>query len=283
MDFKRFMMEGVDGEFNFIPEVGSNKDGSSPSSKSVNNEATVVDAEPLTAIHPSEFAKKIGDSDDAPSETDETILISLPDVSLCSGMEVRSIRRIQWIGYGVLEFLGVGTTLDIFQNFIFIPYFQYGVSVFSGYGVLSLFPLWYLVSAEFGALPQNPLERGNKLLILLERVLIKKLRRVKGFLRLSLGCCPRYSSIVETTFEGDQFGETLRLKQDITAVVSMVVLHVATKLISSDEMGLIIFRLVKEAMFHGRCAILEDVANLKEPFDLENMLGYCSSSKEEFD
>ncbi|GKE51051.1 hypothetical protein Tco_1486207, partial [Tanacetum coccineum] len=40
------------------------------------------------------------------------------------------IRRIQGIGYGVLEFLEVGTTFDIFQNIIFIPYFQYGVLVF---------------------------------------------------------------------------------------------------------------------------------------------------------
>ncbi|GKG47119.1 hypothetical protein Tco_0504316, partial [Tanacetum coccineum] len=31
-------------------------------------------------------------------------------------------------------FLGVGTTLDIFQNLL-IPYLQYGVLVFSGYGV----------------------------------------------------------------------------------------------------------------------------------------------------
>ncbi|GKG53791.1 hypothetical protein Tco_0555191, partial [Tanacetum coccineum] len=51
-------------------------------------------------------------------------------------------------------FLGVGNTLDIFQN-IHILYLQYGVLAFSGYGVLafsgygvlSLFPLWSLVSA----------------------------------------------------------------------------------------------------------------------------------------
>ncbi|GJR51801.1 putative ribonuclease H-like domain-containing protein [Tanacetum coccineum] len=43
-------------------------------------------------------------------------------------------------------FLRVGTTLDIFQN-LHILYLQYGVLVFSGYGVLSLFPSWSLVSA----------------------------------------------------------------------------------------------------------------------------------------
>ncbi|GJV10119.1 hypothetical protein Tco_1351660 [Tanacetum coccineum] len=45
------------------------------------------------------------------------------------GLESVSIRRIQGIGYGVLGFLGVGTTFDIFQN-IHILYLQYGVLVF---------------------------------------------------------------------------------------------------------------------------------------------------------
>nr|GEU78802.1 retrovirus-related Pol polyprotein from transposon TNT 1-94 [Tanacetum cinerariifolium] len=62
------------------------------------------------------------------------------------GLEVGSIRRIQGIGYGVLEFIEVGTTLDIFQDNI-LRYFQYDILVFTGYDVLSLFPLWSLVSA----------------------------------------------------------------------------------------------------------------------------------------
>ncbi|GJW53526.1 retrovirus-related pol polyprotein from transposon TNT 1-94 [Tanacetum coccineum] len=37
------------------------------------------------------------------------------------GLESVSIRRIQCVGYGVLEFLGVGITFDIFQNILF-PY-----------------------------------------------------------------------------------------------------------------------------------------------------------------
>ncbi|GJQ92376.1 hypothetical protein Tco_0003515 [Tanacetum coccineum] len=57
---------------------------------------------------------------------------------LARGLEVGSIRRIQGIGYGILEFLGVGTTFDIFQN-IHILYFsiqQYWTS--SGLWVLDL-------------------------------------------------------------------------------------------------------------------------------------------------
>ncbi|GJR72657.1 hypothetical protein Tco_0085022 [Tanacetum coccineum] len=56
-----------------------------------------------------------------------------------------SIRHIQGIGYSLLEFLRVGTTFDIFQN-IHILYLEYDVLIFSGYGVLRLFPLWSLVS-----------------------------------------------------------------------------------------------------------------------------------------
>ncbi|GJX39626.1 hypothetical protein Tco_0252929 [Tanacetum coccineum] len=70
------------------------------------------------------------------------------------GLESVSIRRIQCVGYDVLEFLGVGTTFDIFQNILF-PYSlntAYCLSwirriAFPGYGVLDLFPLWSLVSA----------------------------------------------------------------------------------------------------------------------------------------
>ncbi|GJY68281.1 hypothetical protein Tco_0471263 [Tanacetum coccineum] len=59
---------------------------------------------------------------------------------LAQGLEVGSIRRIQGLDTAYWGFLRVGTTLDIFQNIIFIPYFQYGVLVLSGYSVLILFP-----------------------------------------------------------------------------------------------------------------------------------------------
>ncbi|GJW49975.1 hypothetical protein Tco_0091326 [Tanacetum coccineum] len=63
-----------------------------------------------------------------------------------NGLESVLIRPIQCGGYGVLGFLEVGTTFDIFQN-IHLLYLLYGVLVFSGYGVLIMFPLWSLVSA----------------------------------------------------------------------------------------------------------------------------------------
>ncbi|GJW04273.1 hypothetical protein Tco_1563129 [Tanacetum coccineum] len=65
-----------------------------------------------------------------------------------------SSKGMESVRYGVSnrfdmayrEFLGVGTTFDIFQN-IHLLYLQYCVLVFSGYGVLIMFPSWSLVSA----------------------------------------------------------------------------------------------------------------------------------------
>ncbi|GJQ99189.1 hypothetical protein Tco_0522174 [Tanacetum coccineum] len=75
MDFRSFMMERIDGEFNFLPEGYLNDEGSSPSSKSVNNEAPAIDAEPITDVPPLRFTKNIGNSDDAPPKKDEVALI----------------------------------------------------------------------------------------------------------------------------------------------------------------------------------------------------------------
>ncbi|GJX66886.1 hypothetical protein Tco_0302613 [Tanacetum coccineum] len=49
------------------------------------------------------------------------------------------------------------------------------------------------------------------------------------------------------------------------AIVAKVVPHVAMELVRSDEMGLLVAWLAKEAIFYGRCTTFEEVAALKEP------------------
>ncbi|GKC70363.1 hypothetical protein Tco_1116246, partial [Tanacetum coccineum] len=71
MDFRSFIIEGIDGEFHFEPEGGvGDGEGSSPSIRSVNNEAPVIDHEPHNSAPPSQFAENIRDSNDAPSKND---------------------------------------------------------------------------------------------------------------------------------------------------------------------------------------------------------------------
>ncbi|GKD91880.1 hypothetical protein Tco_1371717, partial [Tanacetum coccineum] len=73
------------------------------------------------------------------------------------------------------------------------------------------------------------------------------------------------------------------LKQDRASVVAKVVPDAATKLIRSDEMGMLVAKLVKASIIYGRCAAFEEVAKLKEPFVMEKMAGYHPSSKQEYD
>ncbi|GKE25504.1 hypothetical protein Tco_1440888 [Tanacetum coccineum] len=69
MDFRSFMMEGVDGEFHFKLEGGiGDGEGSSPYTRSVNNEIPVIDVDPLNSAPPSKVVENIGDSDDASLE-----------------------------------------------------------------------------------------------------------------------------------------------------------------------------------------------------------------------
>ncbi|GKB07478.1 hypothetical protein Tco_0835762 [Tanacetum coccineum] len=60
---------------------------------------------------------------------------------------LKSVRYVISNGFDMAyqDFLGVRITFDIFQN-IHILYLQYGVLVFSGYGLLIMFPSWSLVS-----------------------------------------------------------------------------------------------------------------------------------------
>ncbi|GKB67274.1 hypothetical protein Tco_0928686 [Tanacetum coccineum] len=71
------------------------------------------------------------------------------------------------------------------------------------------------------------------------------------------------------------------LKRDRMEVVSKVVPYIAMELVHSDELGMIIGKLVSPAVFYGRCATFEEVSEMKEPFDLIKMKGYRPSYKKE--
>ncbi|GKA61823.1 hypothetical protein Tco_0761342 [Tanacetum coccineum] len=66
-------------------------------------------------------------------------------------------------------------------------------------------------------------------------------------------------------------------------MVSKVISDAAIKLIHSDEMGVLIARLVKASIIYDRCSAFKEVAELNKPFVLEEMPGYLPSSNEEYD
>ncbi|GJT35973.1 hypothetical protein Tco_0926392 [Tanacetum coccineum] len=77
IDFRSFMIQGVDGEFNFLPGRGLDEGQDSPFMKSMNNRSLVVDADPISVVHPSAFAKNIIYSDNASHENDDLTPVDL--------------------------------------------------------------------------------------------------------------------------------------------------------------------------------------------------------------
>ncbi|GJY53457.1 hypothetical protein Tco_0445121 [Tanacetum coccineum] len=53
------------------------------------------------------------------------------------------------------------------------------------------------------------------------------------------------------------------------------------ELVHSDDMGSLVGRLVSSAILYGRCRAYEQVADMKEPFDLSKVKGYRSSYKKD--
>ncbi|GKF73884.1 hypothetical protein Tco_0220216, partial [Tanacetum coccineum] len=75
--------------------------------------------------------------------------------------------------------------------------------------------------------------------------------------------------------------EVEELKQDRREVVSKVIPYAAMELIHSDNMGSLVGRLVSSAILYRRCKAYEQVADMKEPFDLSKVKGYSSSYKKD--
>ncbi|GJW29213.1 hypothetical protein Tco_0046088 [Tanacetum coccineum] len=71
--------------------------------------------------------------------------------------------------------------------------------------------------------------------------------------------------------------EVEELKQDRRDVVSKVIPYIAMELVHSDELGRLVGKLVSSAITFGCCRAYEQVASIKEPFDLLKAKGYRSS------
>ncbi|GKB07721.1 hypothetical protein Tco_0836005 [Tanacetum coccineum] len=74
---------------------------------------------------------------------------------------------------------------------------------------------------------------------------------------------------------------TLEVEKGRAEVVSKVVPYVAMKLVHSDEMAMLVGKLVSSAGFYRRCVVFKEAADMKQPFDLEKVKGYRPSYKKE--
>ncbi|GJZ97108.1 hypothetical protein Tco_0669442, partial [Tanacetum coccineum] len=262
MDFRSFIMQEIDGEFKFLPEGYIDDKQGSPSSKSVNNEASTIDAKPLTSIHPSDFVEDVVDSDDASAGDNENPLVgtSLPPLHEASKI-LRSFGKRKLPS-------GVGDSLLKVQK---------------------IAPQ----ASKVGGEASNPLDVDSDADIhaLYDAIRARELDKDRAYADLERRCNEALLDLdknplvadMRTEIEALQGREMDALKQDRASVVAKVVPDAAIKLIRSDEMGMLVVKLVKASIIYGRCVSFEEVAKLKEPFSMEKMVGYRPTSKQEYD
>ncbi|GJZ20506.1 hypothetical protein Tco_0557096 [Tanacetum coccineum] len=103
-------------------------------------------------------------------------------------------------------------------------------------------------------------------------------RRAREFLQVnSLEADKARLEAVEASLRG----EVEELKQDRRDVVLKVVPYAAKELVHNDELGRLVGKLVSSAITYGRCRAYEQVAAMKEPFDLSKVKGYHSLYQKE--
>nr|GEX80965.1 aspartyl protease family protein At5g10770-like [Tanacetum cinerariifolium] len=99
MEFRSFMVQGVDGEFNFLPVGGLDENESS--TKSVNNEAQMINAKPISDVHHLDINENIMDSRNTSFEKGGLSLIG-PDAP--SYLEVGKRSKVAGKRKVVVEF-----------------------------------------------------------------------------------------------------------------------------------------------------------------------------------
>ncbi|GKB58064.1 hypothetical protein Tco_0914250 [Tanacetum coccineum] len=329
MDFRSFMMQEIHSEFKFLPEGCIDGNQGSPSSKFVNNEAPIIDAKPLTSLHPPDFVKDIADSDDASVGDKENPLLgtSLPpfpkvaaEASKVVGeafnpLDVDSDGDI----HGILLLSFRIADCHWVVAHVTPPFWKEHLHQISIKQICDIHHRAYMrqvvLDNELNSRTRELIFTLHKATTLYDVIRARELEKDRAYAELERKCNEALLELDKNPLVGDMRTEieTLQgrvdglhsectrlrerlklfeiqllqemdaLKQDMASIITKVVPDAATKLIYSDEMGILVAKLVKDSIIYGRCDDFQEVAKLKEPFVMEKMAGYHPSSKQEYD
>ncbi|GKE27918.1 hypothetical protein Tco_1443302, partial [Tanacetum coccineum] len=307
MDFRSFMLEGVDGEFNFVLVEGVSEGQNSPSVKSMNNDAPVIGDTPLSSVYPSNIVKNVVDSDDPSYGEDEQTLVGpylppRPEASkklkvlgkrkVASGVPGKALPpKVQKVPARASKVAGeVSTPLDVDSD-----------SDIHGFKGCDRLPLGF-AHVTPPSWKQNLREISiEHLYDIYDRAYIRQavldnLDKDRDYAELERKCNEAFQNLEKNPLVSDMYAEIKALqgqvdglhkidslKQDRAAVVSKVIPDAAMKLVRSNDLGVLIAKLVRSSIIYGLCQAFKEVAAMKEPFILEKMSGYRPSSKEEYD
>ncbi|GJS73890.1 hypothetical protein Tco_0706731 [Tanacetum coccineum] len=317
MDFRSFMMQEINSEFKFLPEGSIDDNQGSPSLKSVNNEAPVIDAKPLTSLHPPDFVEDVADSDDASAGDNMNPLLgtSLPHLPK-AGKKLRSLGKRK-LPSGVGDSLpkvrkngcpskqGVHLLLlnDLLPSFIEFPSAKElkNSADFVLDNVLNsrtreLIYALYKATASYDVIRAKELKKdrayaklerkcNEALLDLNKNLLVVDMRtEIKTLQGRVDGLHSECTWLVLEEKKWINYDQTLSaLQSKIEGLESERERLKLSEIQLFDEMGMLVARLVKASIIYGRCAAFEEVAKLKERFVMEKMAGYRPSSKQEYD
>nr|GEW88234.1 reverse transcriptase domain-containing protein [Tanacetum cinerariifolium] len=322
----------------------------SPSSKFVNNESSVIDVNPLTSVHPSNFVEDVADSNDASTGDNKNPLVrkmaaqaskvaskasdSIDDDSdhdihkFPLAKEVKDSVDCHWVVAHVtppswkkhLHQISIKQLCDIYDRAYMR---QVVLDNMLNSRTRELISALHKATASCDAIRARELKKDiayaelerkcNEALLDMDKNLLvadigTEIETLHGRVDGLYNECTqlvleekKWINYDQTLFslqskieglKSERERETQALRDSIFArdgcvkarsVVAKVVLDAATKLIRSDEMGMLVAKLVKASIIYGRCAAFEEVAKLKDPFVMEKMDGYRPSSKQKYD
>nr|GEW47838.1 hypothetical protein [Tanacetum cinerariifolium] len=308
------MMEGIDGEFHFEPEGGiGDGDGSSSSTRFVNNETLVIDVDPLNSDPPFKVVENIKDSDDASLEKDvadgaQKVHKSSKATDKRNNLGKETRHKLQKVPPKSSKVAGdASDPLDVDSDhdihvaaYLTPPSWKQHLKDISLEKLCDIHGRAYMRQAVLDNMLNN---KTRKLISALTKArsscdVIQEREREneKAYAKIEKNCNDALQDLDKNPLVVDMHAEikTLQgqvnklheidgLRQDRAAVIFKVVTRVVKELVHSDEMGLLVARLFKVAVFRGSYTAFEEVDALKEPFDFEKIPGYHSSSKKEFD
>nr|GEW30173.1 hypothetical protein [Tanacetum cinerariifolium] len=309
-------IERVDGEFNFLPEGCLDENQSS--TKSVNNEASMINAEPISIVHPSDIAENIVDSRNTSSEEGGLSSIG-PDapsyLEVGKRSKVAGKRKVVVGSHGkdphrktqkvpaqaskVARDASTPFDVDSDPDIHEFPSAKELKDMTDCHWVIAHDSRTkFCIARESCDTIQEREMKKDKAYAELEKKCNEALQDLGKnplvfYMRTEIetlqsqvnGLHSKYSRLILEEKKLINYEKTLSIlhAKDRAVVVARVISDAAMKLICSDEMGVFIARLGKASIIHDRCAVFEEVAELKKPFILEEMSGYHPSSKEEYD
>ncbi|GKD77272.1 hypothetical protein Tco_1339893 [Tanacetum coccineum] len=292
MDVRSFVVQGIDDEFNFLLKGGLDENRGSLSAKSENNKTPMIDVEPLSAVHPSNVIENIIDSDNTSSEEDELPPVgpfvstyhevskvagdastpldidSDPDIhEFPSTRELKDDTDCHWVVVHVthpslkqyLRDISIEQLCDVHDG----AYMRQAVlDNMLNSRTRELIYALHKARASCDAFQKREIKmdkaytklekKCDEALFVLEEKKWVNYEQTLSFLRAKVESLDSERERLKT-FEIQLLQEIDRLRQDKADVVAKVVLDAAMKLVHSDEMGVLVAKLFKESIIHGRC------------------------------